>query len=75
MNFRLFSAPSLTSVGNQRWSSSDAPVSLTLLEKVFPRAASEIVIPISHPDNLQAAVRIIFCCVFGITVLTFLFCL
>ena len=34
----------------------NAPVSLTLLKKVFPRAASEIVIPVSHPDNLQAAV-------------------
>ena len=34
----------------------DAPVSLKILEKVFPRAASEIVTPVSHPDNLQAAV-------------------
>ena len=34
----------------------NAPLSLTLLEKVFPRAASEIVILVSHPDNLQAAV-------------------
>ena len=34
----------------------NAPVSLTLLEKVFPRAASEIIIPLSHPDNLQTAV-------------------
>ena len=35
---------------------SDATVSLTLLEKVFPRAASGTVTPVSHPDNLQAAV-------------------
>ena len=35
---------------------SDATVSLTLLEKVFPRAASRTVTPVSHPDNLQAAV-------------------
>ena len=56
MNFSLFSAPSLTDVGSQRWSSSDAPVSLTLLAKVFPRAASEIVTPVSHRDNLQGAV-------------------
>ena len=33
---------------------SDATVSLTLLEKVFP--ASGTVTPVSHPDNLQAAV-------------------
>ena len=51
------------------------PVSLTLLGKVFPRAASEIVTPVLHPDNLQAAVWIMLCCVFGITVLIFLFCL
>ena len=75
MNFSLFSSLSLTNVGNQRWSSSDATVSLTLLEKVFPRAASGIVTPVSHPDNLRAAVWIMFCCVFSITVLTFLFCL
>ena len=56
MNFSLFSAPSIKNVGNQRWSSSDAPVSLTLLEKIFPREASEIVTTVSHPDNLQAAV-------------------
>ena len=56
MNFSLFSAQSIKNVGNQRWSSSDALVSLTLLEKVFPREASEIVTPVSHPDNLQAAV-------------------
>ena len=56
MNFNPFSAPSLTNVGNPRWSSSDAPASLTLLDKVFLRAASEIVTPLSHPDNLQAAV-------------------
>ena len=73
MNFNPFSAPSLTNVGNQRWSSSDAPASLTHLEKVFLRAASEIVTPLSHPDNLQAALLIMFCCVFGITVLTFVF--
>ena len=48
MNFSLFSAQSLTKVGNQRWSISDAPVCLTLLEKVFPRAASEIVSPVSQ---------------------------
>ena len=35
---------------------SDATVSLMLLEKVFPRAASGTVTPVSHPDNLQAAV-------------------
>ena len=35
---------------------SDATVFLTLLEEVFPRAAPRAVIPISHPDNLQAAV-------------------
>ena len=35
---------------------SDATVSLTLLEKGFPRAASGTVTPVSHPDNLQAAV-------------------
>ena len=33
---------------NQRWRSSDAPVSLTLLEKAFPRAASEIDTPVSQ---------------------------
>ena len=53
----------------------DAPASLTLLEKVFPRVVSEIVTPVSQPSNLQAAVLIMFCCVFGITALTFLFCL
>ena len=37
---------------------SDATVSLALLERVFPRAASGSVTPVSHPDNynLQAAV-------------------
>ena len=35
---------------------SDATVSLGLLERVFPRAASRSVTPVSHPDNLQAAV-------------------
>ena len=34
---------------------SDATVSLALLERVFPRAASWSVTPVSHPDNLQAA--------------------
>ena len=33
-----------------------ATVSLALLERVFPRAASRSVTPVSHPDNLQAAV-------------------
>ena len=33
----------------------DAPISLTLLEKVFPRAASEIVTLVSHRENLQVA--------------------
>ena len=56
MNFSLFSARSLTNVGNQPWNSSDATVSFTLLEKVFLRAASGIITPVSHPDNLQAAV-------------------
>ena len=54
---------------------SDATVSLTLLEKVFPGAASGTVNPVSHPDNLQAAVWIMFCCVCSITALAFLFCL
>ena len=35
---------------------SDAIVSLSLLETVFPRAASGTLTPVSHPDNLQAAV-------------------
>ena len=35
---------------------SDATASLTLLERVFPRAASGTVTQVSHPDNLQAAV-------------------
>ena len=35
---------------------SDATVSITLLEKVCPLAPSGIVTPVSHPDNLQAAV-------------------
>ena len=35
---------------------SDATVSLALLERVFPRATSGTVTPVSHPDNLQAAV-------------------
>ena len=35
---------------------SDATVSLTLLEKIFPRAASGTVTPVSNADNLQAAV-------------------
>ena len=35
---------------------SDATVSITLLEKVFPLAPSGIVTRVSHPDNLQAAV-------------------
>ena len=35
---------------------SDATVSLTLLEKVFPGAPSGTVTPVSHPDDLQAAV-------------------
>ena len=36
--------------------SSDATVSLALLEKVYPGAASGTVTAVSHPDNLQAAV-------------------
>ena len=35
---------------------SDGTVSLALLERVFLRAASGTVTPVSHPDNLQAAV-------------------
>ena len=35
---------------------SDATVFLTLLEKVFPGAASGTVTPVSHPDNLQATI-------------------
>ena len=35
---------------------SGVTVSLALLERVFPRAASGAVTPVSHPDNLQAAV-------------------
>ena len=54
---------------------SDATVSLALLERVFPRVASRSVTPVSHPDNLQAAVQIMFCCVYSITALAFLFCL
>ena len=35
---------------------SDASVSLPLLKRVFPRAASETLTAVSHPDNLQTAV-------------------
>ena len=54
---------------------SDATVSLAPLERVFPRAASRSVTAVSHPNNLQAAVSIMFCCVYSITALAFLFCL
>lgn len=35
---------------------SDANSSLTVLESVFPRVAYDFVTPVSHPDNLEAAV-------------------
>ena len=35
---------------------SDANSSLTVLESVFPRVAYDLVTPVSHPDNLEAAV-------------------
>ena len=41
----------------------------------FPKSSFWDSYPVSHPDNLQAAVWIMFCCVFSITVLTFRFCL
>ena len=75
MNFSLFSAQSLTNVGNQRWRSSDATVSLMLLEKVFPRAASGIVALFHTLTICRWLSKLCFGCVFGIRVLTFLFCL
>ena len=35
---------------------SDANASLTIFESVFPRLASDLVTPVSHPGNLEAAV-------------------
>lgn len=43
-------------VAKRYMQSSDATVTLALLEKVFPRAASGTLTPVSHPDNLQTAV-------------------
>ena len=34
----------------------EVSVSLALLERVFPRAASETLTPVSHPNNLKTAV-------------------
>ena len=35
---------------------SDAYASLTILERVFPRAAYGLATPVSHPDNLGTAI-------------------
>ena len=35
---------------------SDANASVTILESVFPRVASDLVTPVVHTDNLDAAV-------------------
>lgn len=43
-------------VAKRYMQSSDASASLTILESVFPRAASTRLTPVSHPDNLQSAV-------------------
>ena len=35
---------------------SDVNASLSILESVFPRVASDFVTPVVHPDNLETAV-------------------
>ena len=43
---------------------SDVNASLSILETVFPRVASDLVTPVIHPDNLETAVQITLRCTY-----------